>query len=362
MFKNKKILILGFARSGYASAKLLLERGNEVILTDLKEEKLHNQEQIDELKKLGCKFVLGEQPLDLLDNSFDYLIKNPGVIIKHPYVLKAKELGIPVINEVELCYQLMRHDITLIGITGTNGKTTTTTLTHLILKEAFKERVHLAGNIGYPLCSVIDKLKKDDILVMEVSCQQSENISIFHPDIALITNYSPAHIDFFETYENYKKVKSKMFYNQEEDNISILNMDNDEVLEEMKGIKSQIKYFSKNNKTNCYLEDGFICYQDEKVMAISDIKIPGMHNVENCMAAISIAKLLNVSNEIINKVISNFYGVTHRLEFVKEIKGVRYYNDTEATNIKCTQIALASFSKPTIIILGGLERGQDFNE
>ena len=362
MFENKKILILGFARSGYASSKLLLKRNNEVILNDLKGESLHNKEQIEELKELGCKLVLGYEDINLIDETIDYLIKNPGVPIDHPYVLKAKELKIPVINEVELCYNLMRKDITLIGITGTNGKTTTTTLTYNILKEAFKDRVHLAGNIGFPLCSVIDKIKQDDILVMEVSCQQSENIIDFHPNISLITNYSPAHVDFFKTYENYKKVKSKMFYNQTKDNIAILNYDNNEVLEQMKDIKPQVKYFSKNNEVDCYLKDGFICYKDEKVMKIEDIKIPGMHNVENCMAAISIAKLLNVSNEVINKVISNFYGVTHRLEFVKEINGVRYYNDTEATNIKCTQIALASFNKPTIIILGGLERGQDFNE
>ncbi len=362
MFENKKIVILGFARSGYASAKLLLKRNNDVTLCDLKEEKFHNREQIMELKSLGCKLVLGSEPENLINEDIDYLIKNPGVIIDHHYVLKARSLNIPVINEVELCYQLLRKDMTLIGITGTNGKTTTTTLTYNILKEAFKERVHLAGNIGYPLCSVIDDIKKDDILVMEVSCQQSENIDKFHPNIALITNYSPAHIDFFKTYDNYKKVKSKMFYNQSEEDVAILNKDNSEVLEQMKDIKSQIKYFSKNEKTDCYLEDGFICYKNEKVMNINDIKIPGMHNVENCMAAISVAKLLNVSNEVINKVISNFYGVRHRLEFIREVNGVRYYNDTEATNIKCTQIALASFSKPTIIILGGLERGQDFDE
>ena len=362
MFENKKVLILGLARSGYAAAKLLLKKGNQVYLNDLKDESKHDKEKILELKELGCEIILGNHPKDLLDETFDYLIKNPGVLIDHPYVLKAKELGIPVINEVEMCYQLLRRDITLIGITGTNGKTTTTTLTYNILKEAYKDRVHLAGNIGTPLCDVINDLKKDDILVMEVSSQQSENIIDFHPNIALITNYSEAHIDFFKTYEYYKKVKSKMFYNQSKDDIAILNKDDANVLLEMKDLKSKIKYFSKNEKTDCYLEDNYICYHNEKVININDIKIPGMHNVENCMSAISIVKLLDVSNEVIRKVISNFYGVRHRLEFIKEIKGVRFYNDTEATNIKCTQIALASFSKPTMIILGGLERGQDFND
>lgn len=360
MFENKKILILGLARSGYAASKLLLKRGNQVYLNDFKDESKHEKDKLLELKELGCQIILGSHPDDLLDETFDYLIKNPGVPIDHKYVLKARELGIKVINEVEMCYHLLRDDITLIGITGTNGKTTTTTLTYNILKEAFGKRVHLAGNIGTPLCDVINDLRKDDILVMEVSSQQSENIVDFHPDIALMTNYSEAHIDFFKTYENYKRVKSKMFYNQKENDIAILNKDDADVLSEMKNIKSNIKYFSKKEKTDCYLEDNFIYYDKQKVMNINDIKIPGMHNVENCMGAISIAKLLQVSDEVIRKVISDFYGVKHRLEFIREINGVRFYNDTEATNIKCTQIALASFQKPTIIILGGLERGQNF--
>lgn len=362
MFTEKKILILGLARSGYASAKLLLKRHNKVIVNDLKEEKYHSKEHIDELRKLGCELIFGYNDVSLIDESIDYLIKNPGVPINHPYVVKARELKIPVINEVELCYQLMPKDITIIGITGTNGKTTTTTLTYNILSAYFHERVHLAGNIGFPLSSVMDDLKPNDILVMEVSCQQSENIINFHPNIALITNYSEAHIDFFGNYEHYRKVKSKMFYNQTADDIAILNGDNKLVLEQMRGIKAKIKYFAKNKEVDCYIKDNYIYYQDDKVINLDDIKIPGMHNVENCMAAITIAKTLNVKNETIVDVISNFRGVNHRLEFVSEIDGVRYYNDTEATNIKCTQIALQSFDKPTILILGGLERGQDFNE
>ena len=362
MFEKKKILILGMARSGVSAAKILLDRNNEVILNDFKDESYHDSNVISELKSLGCKLILGDHPDDLLDNSFDYLIKNPGIRDDHKYIIKAKELGIPVINEVELAYKLLPKDITLIGITGTNGKTTTTTLTYKIMKEAFKDRVHLAGNIGYPLCSIIKDLKKDDIVVMEVSVQQSVNIKDFHPNIALITNYSPAHIDFLSTYENYKRTKAKMFYNQEKDDIAILNLNNSEVLEELKNIKSTKKYFSSTTKTDCYLKNNIIYYHDEKVIETNVIKIPGMHNIENILGAISIVKEFNVNNTIIEKVISNFYGVEHRLEFVREVDGVRFYNDTEATNIKCTQIALSSFTKPTIIILGGLERGQNFDD
>lgn len=360
MFENKKILILGMARSGVAAAKVLSEKHNKVIINDLKEN--HDKKIIDELKRMGCTIILGSHPDDLLDKSFDYLVKNPGIRDDHKYVKLARELNIPVINEVELAYHLLPNDITLIGITGTNGKTTTTTLTYQILKEEFKDRVHLTGNIGYPLCDLIGKLKKDDIVVMEVSVQQSINIDKFHPHIALITNYSPAHIDFLGTYDNYKKMKSKMFYNQEENDIAILNLNNSDVLDEMKNIKSNKKYFSSTQNADCYLKDDAIYYHDEKIIDIDIIKIPGIHNIENIEGAITIAKILHVSNESISKVISNFYGVEHRLEYVDTVNKVRFYNDTEATNIKCTQIALSSFDKPIIIILGGLERGQDFNE
>lgn len=363
MFENKKIFILGMARSGYEAAKVLIKRKCTIILNDNKNEDSQNKEQVEELKKLGVELVFGGHPDDLLDESFDYLIKNPGVPIDHKYIIKAKELGIEVINEVEMAYRLLPEDVTLIGITGTNGKTTTTTLTYKILEEAFGDRVHLTGNIGYPLCSFLDKLKKDDIIVMEVSCQQGENIKEFKPHIALFTNISEAHIDFLKTFEYYKEVKSKMFYNQTSNDIAILNMENDEVMNELKGIKSKTKYFSSKNEINgCYLKDDFIYYYGEPVIEIEHIKIPGVHNLENCMGAIMIAKEFDVSNEIIDKVLSKFTGVEHRLEYVDTVNDVRYYNDTEATNIKCSQIALSSFDKPITIILGGLERGQNFDD
>ena len=363
MFQNKKILILGMARSGYEVAKYLSKLDNTVVLNDGKEEKKQNEAQVNELKSLGVELIFGSHPDQLLDSSFDYLIKNPGVPIDHKYVLKAKELGIEVINEVEMAYRMLPRDVTLVGITGTNGKTTTTTLTYNILKEAFKERVHLAGNIGYPLCSILDKLKKDDIIVMEVSCQQGENIKEFKPHIGLFTNIDQAHIDFMKTFEHYKEVKKRMFYNQTNEDIAILNMENEEVMKELKNIKSITKYFSSKNEINgAYVKNGIIYYYDEEVMKVSDIKIPGVHNLENCLGAMMIAKEFNVSNEIIDKVLSEFTGVEHRLEYVDTVNDVRYYNDTEATNIKCSQIALSSFSEPTTIILGGLERGQNFDD
>ena len=363
MFENKKILILGLARSGYQAAKLLIKRNNIVYLNEAKSEDKLNKSQLEELKGLGVNLVLGSHPDDLLDDSFDYLIKNPGVPIEHKYVLKSHELGIEVINEVEMAYHLLPESVNIIGITGTNGKTTTTTLTYEIMKKAYGDRVHLAGNIGFPLSSIVEEVKENDIVVMEVSCQQGENFKDFHPHVGVITNFSEAHIDFMKTYEHYKETKTRMLYSQSSDDIAILNYDNSDVIEATKDIKSIKKYFSSKEKIDgCHLENRYIYYGDEKVLSIDSIKIKGMHNVENCMAAIMVAKEYNVSNDIICSVIENFKGVEHRLEYVDTINGVEYYNDTEATNIKCTQIALSSFNCPVVLFLGGLERGQNFED
>ncbi len=363
MFDHAKVLVLGMARSGYEVSKILREHHCEVILNDKKEEVLQNKEHVQELKNLGVKLLFGSHPDNLLDKSFNYIIKNPGISNNHLYVQQAKELGIPVLNEVEVAYQLLPKDVTIIGITGTNGKTTTTTLTYEILKEAYQDRIHLGGNIGFPLCSLLKDLKSDDIIVMEVSCQQGANFNEFHPHIGLITNFSEAHIDFFGSYDAYKKAKAKMFYNQQADDIAILNMENEEVLKELSKISSKVKYFSSKNEINgCYLKDEMIYYYGEPIMKIDQILLKGLHNIENCMAAIMIAKEFDVSTNVIHKVLSSFKGVEHRLEYVDTVDGVKYYNDTEATNIKCTQIALSSFLEPTILILGGMERGQIFEE
>lgn len=363
MFENQKILILGFARSGYEAAKFLIQRGNQVILNDSKQEELQDAEKVKELRELGVEFVFGSHPDDLLDSTFDYLIKNPGVPIYHKYVLKARELGIEVINEVEMAYRLFPKNVTLIGITGTNGKTTTTSLTYAIVKEAFGDRAFLAGNIGFPLSGILSELKEGDVVVMEVSCQQLANLSTFHPNIAVMTNLSPAHIDFFGSYEVYKKAKAKLFQNQTKDDVAILNVENADVLDETKRILSTKKFFSSENSINgCYLDGRDIYYYDKKILSRDDIRIAGIHNVENVMAAVMVAKELKISDDIIRQVVRNFKGVEHRLEYVDTVNGRKFYNDTEATNIKCTQIALASFAEPTILILGGLERGQDFFE
>lgn len=364
MFENNKILILGFARSGYDAAKLLIERGNTVIVNDFKEMNPNDEAKVNELKGKGVKFIFGGHPDDLLDNSFQYLIKSPGIAIDHQYVLKARELGIEVINETEMAYRLIPKDknIKLIGITGTNGKTTTTTLIYKFIEKDGKS-VHLVGNIGYPLCGIINKLQENDIIVDEISCQQLENVKEYHPNIAVLTNISEAHIEFMKTYEHYKDVKRRIFSNQTKEDIAITNMENEEAMSLTRSIKSHVKYFSSKNEINgAYIKDEAIYYYDEKIVDLDQIKLIGNHNYENIMAAILAVKEFGVSNEAICSVLKDFGGVEHRLEFVAEVNGRKFYNDTEATNIKCCQIALSSFRQPTILFLGGYERGQDFNE
>ncbi len=360
MFTDNKILILGFARSGYEAAKFLAKRHNEVILNDMKTD--HDPDKMKELEDLGVKIVLGSHPDDLLDDTFDYLIKNPGVPIDHMYVLKARELGIEVINEVELAYRLLPKGIKFVGITGTNGKTTTTTLIYKFLVED-KRRTHLTGNIGYPLIGFLDKLEKGDIIVMETSCQQLENLTKFNPDIAVMTNLSPAHIDFLKSYDNYKKVKTKIFQNHTSKNVAILNIENEDVMDATKDIKSTKKYFSskKEIEGSC-IKNNAIYYYDEKIIDLKDIKLIGNHNYENIMAAIMVVKELGIKNDAIIKVLKEFAGVEHRMEFVREFAGKKFYNDSKATNIKATQIALSAFKTPVIIILGGMDRGHDFFE
>ncbi len=360
MFENKKVLILGLARSGYSACLTLKKLNCEIIVNDYNSADKLNHEQIKKLKKLGVTCIFGSHPDDLIDETFDYIIKNPGIRNDHKYVLIANKLNIPVINEVELAYHLLPKDVTIISITGSNGKTTTTTLTYNILKSA-NLPVHLAGNIGYPICSILDKVKSGDIIVSEISCQQLANIIDFKPNIALLTNLSPAHIDFFGSYENYKNVKFKLFKNQTSSDLAILNYDNLDSLEN-NDIKSKKMYVSLKEKKDSYYKDNKFYYKDNFIMDRSEMFLKGDHNVSNALCAITIAKEFNVSNEVIRKVLKYFKGVEHRLEYVDEVMNIRFYNDTEATNIKCTQIALSSFNDPIILFLGGLERGQDFNE
>ena len=358
MFRNQKIFVLGFARSGYEVAKLLVNRDNEVLVTDLKND---NKDHEEELNRLGVKVVLTENQADLLDDSYDYVIKNPGIRFDNPTVLKALELGIPVINELEVAYNLLPEDVTIIGITGSNGKTTTTTLIYEVLKNAGFP-VHLGGNIGFPMSSLVKNVKKGDYLVLEISGHQLHDFVNFKVDIAVMTNLSPVHLDHFGTYENYKHNKCLIFRHQTNKNIAILNAENEDVLDGTKDIKSKKFYFSSMHLADSYLKNNIIYYKEEPIVDTTACIIKGNHNYENMMCAILVGKNLGISNEVIKKTLEEFKGVEHRIEYVTTINGVEFYNDSKSTNVKSTQIALSAFKNPTILILGGLDRKLPFDD
>ena len=359
MFENKKIFILGMARSGYHAARVLAKRGNTIVLND----KNANQDKnhIKELEDLGVKVILGDHPDDILDESFDYLIKNPGVHFDHKYLKYTEENNIKIINEIEMAYHLLPKGVKLVAITGTNGKTTTTSLTYEIVSAAFPGRTHLAGNIGFPLCEVIEDIKENDYLIMEIGVPQLHDFYDFNPDIAVLTNIYEAHLDMFGTREYYNENKLRIFQNHTSKNIAIINKGNEDAYRITKDIKSTKKYFTSKEKIDgAYLENGKIYYYGEEIIDTKDIKLQGNHNYENVMCAIMIAKELGISNEIMCKAISEFTGVEHRIEYVRTFEGKDFYNDSKATNITATQIALSAFKKPIIILLGGQERTQNF--
>ncbi len=355
MIQNKNIFVLGMARSGYEVAKFLSKYNNHILITDIKEQ---DEKHVKELKSLGVEYTITNNPEELLNNSFDYVIKNPGIRKDHKCILKAKELNIPVINEVEVAGTFFPKDITIIGITGSNGKTTTTTIIYEILKEA-KLPIFLGGNIGFPVITLVDKVKNNDILVLEISDHQLVDMYNFKTNISVLTNLSEVHLDFHDNYETYKNIKKKIFNNHTSNDLAIINFDNKDSLDLTKNIKSTKKYFSKTEKKDCYIKDGSIYYK-EKIIDLKDIRVKGIHNYENIMCAIMVCKQFNVSNEIIKKVLNNFKGVEHRIEYVTNINGREFYNDSKATNTESTIIALNSFNSPTILIMGGLDRGHSF--
>lgn len=358
MIKDKKILILGMARSGISVAKLLSNYNNEIVITDLKEQ---DDKILKELASLNISVIITDDQSELINDSYDYVIKNPAIKKDNKAVVKAKSLNIPVINEIEASYSFLPKDTKIIAITGSNGKTTTTTITYELLKYS-NYNVHVGGNIGIPLSSVVADVKPNDILVLEISDHQLCDMYNFKADISVITNLSEVHIDFHDTYENYKNVKKKIFNNQTENDIAILNKENEDVMELTKNIKPKKIYFSSKNKADAYIDNNKIMYNNEEIIDINDIKIKGNHNYENIMVAVIIAKKFGVTNENIKEFLSNFGGVEHRIEYVKTVNKRKFYNDSKATNNKSTVIALDSFNEPTILIMGGLDRNIPFDE
>lgn len=361
-YENKKVLVLGLAKSGVSAAKLLHELGALVTVNDGKP--FDENPEAQELLSLGIKVITGSHPIELLDEEFSLMVKNPGIPYSHPLVAKAQEMGIPVITEVELAYEVAECPI--IGITGTNGKTTTTTMTGLLLNAGADQGIaRLAGNIGYPASGVAQEAKSEDKIVMELSSFQLMGITDFRPHIAVITNIYEAHIDYHGTRKEYVKAKWNLQKNMTEKDYLILNWNQSELQELAQRTKARILPFSTKEvlEDGVYADDYSIYYKKEKIMEISELGVPGKHNVENALAAISVAKLYGISNEAIRETLHFFHGVPHRTQYVGEIQGRKFYNDSKATNILATKMALSGFETSKVVLLaGGLDRGNTFDE
>ena len=354
--------MLGLARSGFSAAKLLHDLGALVTVNDGKP--FAENPEAQDLLALGVKVITGSHPIELLDEGFSLVVKNPGIPYSQPLVQKALEKKIPVITEVELAYQISEAPI--IGITGTNGKTTTTTMIANVLNAGMqKGQALLSGNIGFPASSVAQTAKAEDRLVMELSSFQLMGITDFRPHIAVITNIYEAHIDYHGTRKEYVKAKWNLQKNMTEKDYLILNWNQSELQELAQRTKARVLPFSTKEvlEDGVYADDYSIYYKKEKIMEISELGVPGKHNVENALAAISVAKLYGISNEAIRETLHFFHGVPHRTQYVGEIQGRKFYNDSKATNILATKMALSGFETTKVVLLaGGLDRGNTFDE
>ena len=358
-FTGKKVLVVGLARSGMAAIKVLHELGADIVLSERKP--AEELKELSTLKELGVTIV--GQDMEVFDQHYDLCVKNPGVPYRSPFMEALALHGVPVITEIELAFQVAKPQH-YIAITGTNGKTTTTTLVYEILDKAFPGKAHLCGNIGIPLCEIVMEEglmeESDHYIALEISNYQLVNIDRFRPDVATIINLTPDHVDFMGSLEAYYKSKTEVYRNMTPEDTFLLNADDPVLAEyvEKYPVPATVRSFSldRTDTDNC-VKDGQLYVGDEPVLPLSSIRLPGKHNLQNVMIAVSTAKVLGIANETIREVVEGFTGVEHRIEFVREKDGVRYYNDSKGTNTDATVTALKAFDKGVILLIGGFEKG-----
>ena len=356
------ILIIGAARSGVASAEYLLSIGKQIVISDMNTKLAEDVET--QLGHASVSYVWGKQP-DVAALQPELIVMSPGVPLSIPPVVKARELGIPVISEPELAFRY--SDVPFVAITGTNGKTTTTTLTAFLLEKE-GSKVVAGGNIGLPLISQCPKMSANDIVVAEMSSFQLESVDSFCPKVAVVMNLTPDHLDRHKTMEAYAAAKANIFKNQGPEEYLLLNKDDAIVAAMAAGAKSHVYYFSQQEILNegIWLEDGNLVYRLDKngapqvLIPAAEIGIVGSHNWQNAMAASLAALLMGQQPEIIAERLRAFKGVAHRMEPVATIDGVLYVNDSKGTNPDSTEKALGSYGKrPIVLIAGGRNKGSD---
>lgn len=363
--KNKNVLLVGLAKTGVSTIKKLNKLGANIIVNDIKpKEKLEGIiEEIDNLDNI--EYVLGKH-LENIEN-IDLTIVSPGVPLDLPFIEKIKSEGIKIIGEVELAYKLSKNP-TFIGITGTNGKTTTTSLVGEMFKKANKD-TYIVGNIGNPVIDTVDLTNENSYLVTELSSFQLESIEDFKPKVSTIINITEDHLNRHHTMENYINAKARVFKNQDKTDFTILNYDDSIVRDLGKSSNGNVLYFSIKEavKQGAYLDknNNIVIKVDGEELVLmnkAELSLPGNHNLENAMSAILMAYVLNIDTDVIIETLRTFKGVEHRLEFVTNKDGIMFVNDSKGTNPDSTIKAITSYEKPIVLIAGGYEKQSDFTE
>ena len=361
---EKQVLVFGSGKSGIGSVKLLKRHGADVILYD-GNEKLDEEKVRENLEESGkVRIILGKLEEEVLE-ELSLVVLSPGVPTDLPLILKMRERGIPVIGEVELAYEYGKGSV--LAITGTNGKTTTTTLLGEIMKNYRGRDVFVVGNIGNPYTAVAGQMTENSIAVAEMSSFQLESIVSFRPHVSAILNYTPDHLNRHHTMEAYIAAKENIARNQTEDDFCILNYEEEIMREFAKNLKCQVLYFSSRRKLEkgIYLDGNDIIYRNQEevpVCSIKELQILGTHNYENVMAAVCMAAVYGVPMEIIRETVKSFKGVEHRIEYVTEKKGVAYYNDSKGTNPDAAIKGIQAMNRPTVLLGGGYDKDSEYTQ
>ena len=359
--KERKVAVIGAGVSHYELIKLFLSKGIKVTVCDKAEKEKFGVKLYEELESLGASFALGEYYLDEMMNA-DVIFRTPGMYYNHPKITQAREKGIVVTSEMEAFFDLCPCKI--YAITGSDGKTTTTTLVSEFLKAEGKT-VYLGGNIGKALLPQIENIEEDDIAVVELSSFQLLSMRE-SPDVAAITNITPNHLNVHGTMEEYIGAKCNLLSHQNGFSRAVLSFDNETARELSPLVRGELRYFSRYSKVengSFLREDGILCYNDHgnitEYCHMKDIRIPGMHNVENFLTAIAMT-YPEVSVDTVAKTAKEFAGVEHRIEFVRELDGVKYYNNSIASSPTRVLACLAAFDQKQILIQGGSDKGISF--
>ena len=355
IIKKMKVLVIGAALSGSEVSKLLIKKGYEVILTDAKS--IDNKKELEET---GIKVYDGGHPDFLKEDKYDFIVKNPGIKYNTPFVKYFFKRGDKILNEIEVASKFV--DYKYGAITGTNGKTTTTTLLSELLKAKYQDKAYASGNIGYPLSTIVSSNEDTCYIALEISGFQLLACPTFKPNVSVIMNLSPDHLDYYDSLDDYYASKCLIYKNQDSDDYFIRNIDDEEIVKRTNDVKCNVINMSLEKEADLYVKEGSVYYLDKELFKVDDLKLVGKHNLMNAMVASVMAYLLGVDISTIKEVIRNFKGVEHRLEYVREIDGVKYYNDSKGTNVDAGIVALKSFNKPVILLAGGHDKHTGFKE